>query len=505
MSEKVIGLFKTALLVFVIVFSPLLGQLNLWESTASAQQRPAVEIGMQSAPSSAASDAALGVKYRYQYLSGGAGRNTWPTWNVNGNFPLYYIQDSKENGVTPVFTYYMICQATDQCYSNEREAIKNHLANQAIMTSYWEELSLFFEKAAEEPGTEVILHVEPDMWGFLQLASPNDSANSYSDPVQVSSTGVAGLSGLPNTLSGLAQGYFALRSYHGASNVKIAYHLSIWGTNVDIGVSDPSESEIRALGDRSANFYNSLGQRFDMTFVDIRDRDAGYYAYFGDNSAWWNAQDYQNNIAYLKQYNSQTGQALMLWQLPYGNTLYRAMDNSWFHFQDNAVETLIGETNYSSLYAYEDAGLIGILFGIGASGTTCACDAAEDGVTNPEPISGNNLMSLSADDDGGYFKDRVATYYQIAPPPTTTPRPTEPPTGEATATQGAQPSSPTPPPLSGTATAVFPAPDPTNSSATQTPTVPPVSTIPPPSTSTATPVRPSFFPTVWLYIPFVNK
>ena len=44
--------------------------------------------------------------------------------------------------------------------------------------------------------------------------------------------------------------------------------------------------------------------------------------------------------------------------------------------------------------------------------TTCACDAAKDGVTNPAPINGNTRASLSADDDGGYFKRQARAYYK---------------------------------------------------------------------------------------------
>jgi hypothetical protein len=47
------------------------------------------------------------------------------------------------------------------------------------------------------------------------------------------------------------------------------------------------------------------------------------------------------------------------------------------------------------LRAYARAGYVGFLFGGGATGTTCACDADHDGV----------------DDDGGYFKARVRAYY----------------------------------------------------------------------------------------------
>ena len=51
------------------------------------------------------------------------------------------------------------------------------------------------------------------------------------------------------------------------------------------------------------------------------------------------------------------------------------------------------------------------LFGRGADGNTCACDAAKDGVTNPTPIDGNTRPSLSADDDGGLFRSLARSYY----------------------------------------------------------------------------------------------
>ena len=57
-------------------------------------------------------------------------------------------------------------------------------------------------------------------------------------------------------------------------------------------------------------------------------------------------------------------------------------------------------------------GLAYLHFGRGADGATCACDAAKDGVTNPEPIDGNTRMSLSADDDGGFFKEHAHAYYK---------------------------------------------------------------------------------------------
>ena len=72
----------------------------------------------------------------------------------------------------------------------------------------------------------------------------------------------------------------------------------------------------------------------------------------------------------------------------------------------------LGDGSRAHLRAYAAAGYVGFLFGGGAGGTTCACDADKDGVTNPAPINGNTRPSLSADDDGGYFRAQARAYYK---------------------------------------------------------------------------------------------
>lgn len=93
----------------------------------------------------------------------------------------------------------------------------------------------------------------------------------------------------------------------------------------------------------------------------------------------------------------------------------RAVDNTWNHYQDNKVEWLLDDASRANLAAYADAGVIGFLFGRGADGVTCACDASGDGITNPAPVNGNTRTSLSADDDGGFFRDRANNYYRNGP------------------------------------------------------------------------------------------
>ena len=97
------------------------------------------------------------------------------------------------------------------------------------------------------------------------------------------------------------------------------------------------------------------------------------------------------------------------WQIPLGNTVMRAENNTWAHFQDNIVQTVLVDPVLRDRYV--KAGVIAFLFGGGANGTTCACDASGDGITDPAAIDGNTRLSLSADDDGGYFKEQAARYY----------------------------------------------------------------------------------------------
>src|SRR6185436_3331319 len=101
---------------------------------------------------------------------------------------------------------------------------------------------------------------------------------------------------------------------------------------------------------------------------------------------------------------------------------------------------------------------VAFLFGRGADGPTCFCDAAKDGVTNPAPINGNTRTSLNADDDGGFFREQAAHYYSVGAmplpssggtPPTNTPVSTSTPTRTPTRTPMA---TLTPTPSSGGAT-----------------------------------------------------
>lgn len=197
-----------------------------------------------------------------------------------------------------------------------------------------------------------------------------------------------------------------------APNVVLAYALSYWGTNHDPLYEKPTDATLDTGSGRSAAFYASLGAGSDVVFAEFSDRDADFKRYQqGDSGAWWYADDFARNVRYLARFSSLTQKRIVMWQIPLGNTKMRAMNDSWDHYQDNKVEWFFDDPGRPNRSAYVRAGVIAFLFGGGADGTTCACDAAGDGITNPAPIAANTRVSLNADDDGGYFRERAAAYY----------------------------------------------------------------------------------------------
>ncbi len=371
-----------------------------------------LQSGTASAPGGAAGMAAsTDYGFRYQYLAGGVNTgNGWANWNPNGAFATYYIQDSIDHGIVPVFTYYMLVQSSPGASGGEGNANYTNLQTTSTMTAYYNDLKLFFQRAAAFPNDMVVLHVEPDLWGFMQQRATNDDASTV--PAKVAATGLADLAGLPDNLSGFARAIDRLRDLY-APNVVLGYHLSIWGTGNDITYSDPPDATVDALATRSGNFYNSLQGGFDIIFGEFSDRDAGFKQYeYGDGGAsWFNANDFQRHVRYMSRVREVAGKRIVLWQIPLGNTKMRAMNNTWNHYQDNRVEWLLDDATRAHLTDYMNAGVVAFLFGRGANGATCSCDANGDGVTNPAPINGNDMMSLSADDDGGFFTQKAQQYY----------------------------------------------------------------------------------------------
>lgn len=395
-------------------------------AAATLPPRPAgwpstLQVGISDpAGGAAATQRRFRVGMRYQYLAGGVntGRG-WATWNPGGAFVTDYVRESLKARTTPVLTYYNLRHSTPG--ARDRDEARGDLRNlrePATMKAWFEDFGLALSRAGRFKPARVVLHVEPDLWGYVQQASSGDDAASV--PAAVASTGLPALRGLPDTAAGFAQALTRLRDRN-APNVRLAYHLSDWGTRTDLHLNRPNGRQVDALAARAAAFERSLGARFDLIFTDWADADAGFEQKIrGDGGAsWWGPQDFTRATRFLAGVVRGTGTRAVVWQLPLGNTVMRAMDDTWGHFRDNRVQTLLDDGRRRVLGRLARAGVVGLLFGGGAEGTTCACDWRGDGVTNPPQVFGRTRDSLSADDDGGFF-GQVARRY--ARDPLTLPR-----------------------------------------------------------------------------------
>jgi hypothetical protein len=307
-----------------------------------------VLLGVADSPGDAGSVVAHArVDARYQYLAGGVNTGSgWATWNPNGTFASMYVHESIAHHTIPVLTYYQLLQSRPAAGSNELQKDLSNLRNPSTMRAYWSDWSLLLRRVARPSARHlVVIHVEPDLWGYLEQAHAVTLARTF------------------------AHRLIALRNRL-APHVVLAWHLSIWGTNVDPTYSKPPLAQMDALARKSAAFYESLHARFNLVFNDVTDRDADFYRYVeGNPHTWWGPADFARLNRYLAGFTRRTHAAVVLWQLPLGNTF---LNDTWGHYRDNRVQWWLGNGSAAHLRATRNAGVIGLLFGGGASGTTSA-------------------------------------------------------------------------------------------------------------------------------------
>jgi hypothetical protein len=330
-----------------------------------AAQAKRLELGLANSPGGAAALRHIApFGYRYQYLAGGVNTgNGWATWNPHGSFVTMYIRESANAHVTPVFSYYMIRQSLPGAnQSDERKADIGNLRNGKTMKAYWADLQLFFRRAGATH-TRVVLHVEPDMWGYLEQSGDRRLART------------------------VARHIVRLRNRY-ARNVRLGYQLSDWGTNTDLSIQNPGPAQTSALAAQAAAFYKSLRARFDMVFAEFSDRDSGFKEHVEGMShanAWWTPSDFDRHVNFLAAFHRRVRRPIVLWQIPLGNT---SLPDTWGRFRDNRPQWLLGTGSRAHLRAYARAGVTALLFGGGADGTT------------------------SEKTDGGWFRRHARAYYK---------------------------------------------------------------------------------------------
>ena len=88
---------------------------------------------------------------------------------------------------------------------------------------------------------------------------------------------------------------------------------------------------------------------------------------YGNPHVRWGPADFHRHDVYIAGFTRRTGVPVVLWQLPLGNT---TLNDTWGHFRDNRVQWWLGNNSAAHLRATRNAGVIGLLFGGGATGAT---------------------------------------------------------------------------------------------------------------------------------------
>ena len=358
--------------------------------------------------------------YRYQYLAGGANTgHGWSTWNSPaGQFASYYLQENRQHGYTTAFVYYMLLQSNGPSGGSEGGNDLAHLASPSTMQAYYADWALLMQRIGAEGGPALVI-VEPDLWGFIEQAAVSAGTESAASvAASVASSGYPDAQGYPNTAQGFAWALLHIRDHY-APNAVLALHASTWGTKTDVATSTDGSLDVTALATQEAHFLLTAGlagtpsgvSTFDLLSQDIADHDSG------QSGIWWDRQNatlpnFARYLQFVGALTHATNRHLMLWQVPVGNQYFATENNSTGHTQDNKAEYILGHVG-----DFAHAGVVGVLFGPGNGGTT-VYDAQNDGITNPAPIDTyechgcNSHTSSYADDDGGYLRIFVGTYYR---------------------------------------------------------------------------------------------
>ncbi len=372
-------------------------------------------------------------RYRFQYLAGGVNTgHGWATWNSPaGAFATSYMQASTTppaNYIT-VFTYYMLSGSNPATGATESDRDFSNLNNPSTMKAYYGDFKLLMQTIGAFQGGTVVVHVEPDLWAYLQQRAHSQGASTADAlSASVASSGFGEASAFADTTQGFGRLLVHLRDVY-APSALLAVHASMWSSGIDIASNTGPKVDARAEADKTATFLNSTAS-WNLVFNDVDDHNAAWWELASCGSPpcvnqwfthWWDPQNmrfpnFARYLIWVSELRAQTGRQQVAWQVPMGNQYYLTMNNTCGHYQDNVAPYFIAHA--ADLYS---AGLIAVLFGPGNGCQTTYYDSMKDGVTNnagaptTDSLGGcaacNPHTSTSADDDGGYLRTFVGAYY----------------------------------------------------------------------------------------------
>lgn len=312
--------------------------------------------------------------FRYLYLAGGLFTSSepctscsaqcstawWGCWQDPAQPPGKYVRDfvsrNADRGQLSMITYYEQLHGSG---AQEGTPQVQAMTDVTQMHRYFADWRFLLQQLA---GTRAILHVEPDLWGYMQHLDTNPAAI----PVAVASANSTDCADQPNTAVGFGRCLVKMaRAY--APNAKIGFHASAWATKRDVAYNTDPSFNVAAEAQKVADYLLAVGaDQTDFVVIEASDRDAGYYQSLGRNR-WWDATNttlptFHQAFGWARALTERMQKPSLWWQLPVGNTSLPDVIDQW---RDNRVEYFFA---HPAEVAATNA--FGMAFGSGATGQT---------------------------------------------------------------------------------------------------------------------------------------
>ncbi len=307
----------------------------------------------------------------------GAGCAWWGCWQDTSQPPGDYLRGfasaAAARNQIPFITYYQQFLSSGRAEGEEQLGALNDVS---VLRRYLADWRFLLQQVGSAPA---LLHIEPDLWGYLQFFPSNQDPRAV--PAQVTGANPTDCAAMENNASGLARCMVAMaRKY--APKAKVGLHASSWSTRTDVYLNKDASYDVEADARKVADFLLALGAAdTDFVGVEASDRDAGFYESMGEN-VWWDANNatlphFHQAFRWVRALSERMNKPNIWWQLPVGNM---SLPNSERRWRDNRVDYFFSHT--AELAAAHSAGF---LFGAG-----------EDRQTTPETDDGNLLNRVQA-------------------------------------------------------------------------------------------------------------
>ncbi len=207
-------------------------------------------------------------------------------------------------GAMPVLSFYELLELGQQngitADGTEPGVVKLTLQNGAVMSQYYDKLIAVL-KVAAGADVPVLVHVEPDSWGFMMWAMGVDGQTDATQiQVEVGASGHPDVQGFADNASGFGKALLKLRDQY-APTARMGWHAS----NFRQGASPEVVT----------SFFSSMGT-WDVLLTE--------QPYLEQNQAtWWLPEDptmVQTNLTWFSTISAATNLPILLWQAQIGTT-----------------------------------------------------------------------------------------------------------------------------------------------------------------------------------------